>query len=175
VRRAQPLEEDRFEVREEDIHEHFRNLNELGISITSPHLILNLDETGFESSKSGRMKSRQVIVPFTFHGTPVSKKTTDSHFVTALCVIALAGDVLAPGLIAKRGTDHPDGTECSYFAEARRHTSPKAFVTRAIFGADLRDVILSYIVSWREKLGAEAPAILLFDGHKTHLHELLNT
>jgi hypothetical protein len=35
VRRAQPLEEDRFEVREENIHEHFRNLNELGISVTS--------------------------------------------------------------------------------------------------------------------------------------------
>jgi hypothetical protein len=58
VRRAKPLEKDRFEVRQEDFHEHFRNLNELGISVTSPHFTLNLDETGFGSSKSGRMKSR---------------------------------------------------------------------------------------------------------------------
>jgi hypothetical protein len=96
VRRAQPLEEDCFEVREEDIHEYFRNLNERGISVTSRHLILNLDETRFGSSKSGRMKSRQVIVPSSFHGTPVYRETTDSHFVTALCAISLAGDVLTP-------------------------------------------------------------------------------
>jgi hypothetical protein len=63
---------------------------------------------------------------------------------------------------------------CSYFAEARRYPRPKAFVTRAIFGSYLRHVILSYIVNWRKKLGAEAPATLLFDGHKTHLHELLH-
>jgi hypothetical protein len=63
VRVAPPLEEDRFNVKIEDIVRHFANLEELEISHISPHLIINLDETGLEASKSGRQKPRNVIVP----------------------------------------------------------------------------------------------------------------
>jgi hypothetical protein len=52
-----------FNVKIENIVQHFANLEELEISHISPHLIINLDETGFGTSKSGRQKSHKVIVP----------------------------------------------------------------------------------------------------------------
>jgi Asp-tRNA(Asn)/Glu-tRNA(Gln) amidotransferase C subunit len=51
---VQPLEEDRFKAKTEDIVQHFANLEEFEISHISPHLIIDLDETGFGASKSGR-------------------------------------------------------------------------------------------------------------------------
>jgi hypothetical protein len=50
-------------VKIEGIVQHFANLEELEISHISPHLIINLNETGFGVSKCGRQKSRKVIVP----------------------------------------------------------------------------------------------------------------
>jgi hypothetical protein len=47
VRVAQALEEDRFNVKIEDIVQHFANLEKLEISHISPHLIITLDETSF--------------------------------------------------------------------------------------------------------------------------------
>jgi hypothetical protein len=114
VRVAQPLEEDRFNVEIEDIVQHFANLEELEISHILPHLIINLDETGYGASKSGRQKSRKVIVPQSLSKNPVSKKTDDSNFITAMCAISASGNVLRSGFIAKRQTDHSDADECSF-------------------------------------------------------------
>jgi transposase len=99
VRVAQPLEEERYAITPEIIKQHFANFTALGVTNLSPHLILNLDETGFGASKSGRAKSRQVVIPSSFSGAPVFKESSESHFITALCTISAAGDVFPPGLI----------------------------------------------------------------------------
>jgi hypothetical protein len=174
IKNAQPLEEARCTISEEIIQLHFEKLREIAIGEIAPQLILNIDETGFGASKSGRAKSRKVIVPLEFRATPVFRDSADSHFVTALCAISAAGDVLPPALITKRGTEHPDAGECSYIPNTRRHTSPKAFVTREIYADYLRTVISPYIAKWRETLGQDARALILFDGHKAHLSEILN-
>jgi hypothetical protein len=108
VRVAQSLEEDRFNVKIEDIVQHFVNLEELEISRISPHLIISLDETGFGASKSGRQKSRKVIVPQSLSKKPIFKETSDPHFITAPCASSASGNVLGSDLIPKRPTDHPD-------------------------------------------------------------------
>jgi transposase len=174
VRNAQPLKEARYDVSPEIIRLHFEKLSQTDICNISPHLILNLDETGFGASKSGRTKSRKVIVPSTFLKTPVFKEKTDSHFVTALCAISAAGDMLPPALITKRETEHPDSDQCNYIPNARRYSTPKAFVTRKIFSDYLLTVISPYVTKMRESIGPNAPALILFDGHKSHLSDLLN-
>jgi Asp-tRNA(Asn)/Glu-tRNA(Gln) amidotransferase C subunit len=63
VRVVQPPEEDRFNAKIEDIVQYFANLEELEMSHISPHLIINLGETGFGASKSRTQKFRKVIVP----------------------------------------------------------------------------------------------------------------
>jgi transposase len=173
VRVAQPLEEERYAVRPEQIEQHFRNLRDLNLQNLSPHLILNLDETGFGASKTGRVKSRKVVIPAGFTGAPVFKESSDSHFITPLCAISAAGDVLAPGLISKRETDHPDASRCSFFLNVRRYTSPKAFVTRDIFTDYLAQIVLPHIDRVREQLGEGAPCLVIFDGHRAHLSEIL--
>jgi hypothetical protein len=62
-----------------DIERHFANLSEMEISDSSPHITVNLDETGFGASKSGIQKSRKVIVQQLFLMTPIFKENTDSH------------------------------------------------------------------------------------------------
>jgi Asp-tRNA(Asn)/Glu-tRNA(Gln) amidotransferase C subunit len=104
VRAARPLEEDTFNVKIEDIVQHFANLEELELSHISPNLIINLDETGFGASKSGRQKSRKGIVPQSLSKKPVFRKTSGSHFIAALCAISASGNVLRSDLLAKRQT-----------------------------------------------------------------------
>jgi hypothetical protein len=107
IRLAQPLGEDCYNVKISDIHRHFANLGEMEISQISSYFIINLDETGFGASKSGRQKSRPVTVLESFFQTPVFRESSDSHSVTALCGISASSNVMIPGLIAKRETDHP--------------------------------------------------------------------
>jgi hypothetical protein len=133
IRLAQPLGEGRYNVKIADIHRRFENFGEMEISQISPHLIINLDETGFGASKSGRQKSRRVVVPELFSQTPAFKESSDSHFVTALYGISASGNVMTPGLIIKRETDHPDADQCPFLPNVRGYASASAFVTRQIF------------------------------------------
>jgi UDP-N-acetylmuramyl tripeptide synthase len=144
VRVAQPLEEDRFNVKIEDIVQHFANLEELEMSHISFHII-NLDGTGFGASKSGRQKSRKIIVPQSLSKKPVFKETSHSHFITALCAISASGNVLRSGLIAKRQTDHPDADQCSFLRNVQRYVNPNAFVTSQSLNDYLRNVLSPYI------------------------------
>jgi hypothetical protein len=128
IRLSQPLGEDRYNVKIADIHRHFANLGEMEISQISPHLIIHLDETGFGASKSGRQKSRRVIVSESLSQTPVFKECSNSHFVTVLYGISASGNVMIPGLIAKRETDRPNADQCHFLPNVRRHASANAFV-----------------------------------------------
>jgi hypothetical protein len=168
LRLSQPLGEDHYNVKIADIHWHFENLGQMEISQISPHLIIDLDETEFGASKSGRQKSRQVIVPESFSQTPVFKESPNSHFVTALDGISTSGNVMIPGLIAKREADHPDADQCPFLPNVRGCASGNAFVTRQIFHDYLRYLITPYIAHWRESLGGNARALLIVDGHRAH-------
>jgi hypothetical protein len=168
------MEEDRFNVKIEDIVQHFANLEELEISHIPPHFIINLDEISFRSSKSGSQKSRKIIVPQSLSKKPVFKQSNDSHFITALCAISTSGDVLRSGLIARRQTDHPDADHCSFLRNVQQHVSSSPFVTRQIFNDYFRNVLSADSTHWRESVGADARAILIFDGHRADLSEVLS-
>jgi hypothetical protein len=94
--------------------------------------------------------------------------------VTVLCGISASGNVMIPVLIAKRETDHPDADQYSFLPNIRRYASANAFVTRQNFHDYLRYVITTYIAHWRESLGGDARALLIFDGHRAYLAEILN-
>jgi hypothetical protein len=140
----------------------------------TPQLILNADETGFGASQLGRAKSRKVIVPTGFSPTPVLKEYVDSHCAIALRAISVERDILTPGLVTKRETDNLDTGEYSSVPSARRYTNPKAIVTRQNFADYLRTIISLYIAKWWKLISDDVPAMILFDGHKTHLGEPLN-
>jgi hypothetical protein len=136
--------------------------------------MINLDETGFGASKSGRSKSARVVVPISFQGKQFREEVSESHFVSVLAAVTLAGDVLKPGFITKRSTDHSDTSMTSYFQYVSRYSSEKAFVTRAIFSDYLRTVVLPFIETVRSELGnPRSPPILIFDGHKSHMLEVI--
>jgi hypothetical protein len=104
----------------------------------------------------------------------VFKESSESHFITVLCTISAAGDVLPPGLISKRESDHPDSSHCSFSSNVSRNTSPKAFVTRDIFTNYLGQIVAPYIARVRESLDDDAPCLILFDGHRAHLSEIVS-
>jgi hypothetical protein len=160
VRNAQPLEEARNEVSLEIIPLHFDKWAQTSICSISPHSILNLDETGVGVSKSGRTRSWKLIVSDFFFKTAVFKGKSDSLFVTALCAVFAAGDVLTPALITKRENEHPDSDQWSYIPNARRYTTPKAFMTRQVFSDYLRTVVSPDVAKLREGIAPNARALI---------------
>jgi hypothetical protein len=175
VRLASPLEEDRYRVTPEIIIEHFRKLAESNLCKCDPHMIVNVDETGFGTSKSGRMPSRKVIVPLSYKGQPTYCYSVESYFVSAICSISVAGDVLPPGLITVRGTDHSDAEKLPFSATSFRYSSEKAFITRRIFEDYLSKVVLAYFSIRRQEFKQpDLPGFIIYDGHESHISELIS-
>ena len=169
IKYAEPLEEERYEVSPAVIDAFLKGLNDERLRNANPRLWYNIDETGFGMSKSGRLKKQKVVVPREMRKAPVYKEKKDSHFVSAIACITLAGKVLPPGLITKRGTDHPDAAKKSFYSKARRYTSERAFVTRAIFEDYVRNVLMPDIEKHRSSHPEESKsAVLLMDGHTSH-------
>jgi hypothetical protein len=137
-------------------------------------LIINIDETGFGASRSGRLRSKKVIVPKEYEEIPLYRQRLESHFITAISAVSLSGDALFPAFITKRGTDHLDAKLCSFYGNVQRYQSENAFVTRDIFLHYLNTIVLPHLKWMREKHPEmNSQAFILFDGHKAHLSELL--
>jgi hypothetical protein len=169
---ASPLDKDRYELSYDMVQEHFTKLEALDISQFDPQLILNLDETGFGQSTSGRAKTKKVLIPTNFEGNPVYSTRQESHFISCIATISLAGNVLKPGLITKLQSDEEDAAFASFFSRSIRYTSENAFVTGDIFKDYLRRVVIPYIESTRTKIVSNNKrAIVFFDGAKAHLAE----
>jgi hypothetical protein len=126
---AQPLNEPHYDVRSEIIRWHFEKGAQIGICNISSYFIFNLDRTGFGASKSSRTESQKVILPNFFLKTLIFKRKVDLHFVTALCEISAAPEMLAPELITKLETRHLDSVQCGYIPNTPIYTTPKVFMT----------------------------------------------
>ena len=174
VRSASGLDPQRYEVTPETIHEHFEVLHSLEIESIDPRLIINIDETGFGQSLSGRSKPQKVIVPVSFTGSPVYRAGEEKRYVSCISATTLAGDLLRPGLICNRKQEADDASKCSFFNACARYHSATAFISTDIFLHYMRTVVLDYVLRQRETLGHESRCLIIFDGHKGHLSPLMN-
>jgi hypothetical protein len=173
---AEPLEADRCQVTREHLNTHFDVLSASGIADCDPTLVINIREIGFGPSQSGLPKSKRVIVPKEFEGTQKYQAELESHFVTALTAISLAGDLLMPALITKRNNDACDALSCSFHGHVKRYRSDSEFVIRSIFSNYLRDVILVHIQERRQTLNDNsARAFVVFGGRRAHVSDLINS
>ena len=175
VKLATGMGQERFDVHPATIQRHFDLLQELRIGEIDPRLIINLDETGFGASPAGRIKTEKVIVPTAFVGTPVFRCNEEKRFISCLAATTAWGSLLSPGLIADRKYDCEDAAKCSFYSRCQRYWSGKAFVSREIFGHYVRSVIIPYVQAIRAlKREDDARALIIFDGHKSHLSDELN-
>ena len=173
VRSASGLDDQRYAVTPDIISEHFETLNSLEIQVVHPRLVINIDETGFGQSASGRTKPQKVIVPSSFSGSPVYKASEEKRYVTCIAATTLVGELLRPGLISNRRQEAEDATKCSFFSNCVRYHSTTAFISADIFLHYMRHVILEYVEKQREILGQDSRCIILFDGHKGHVSRVL--
>ena len=91
VRTASALEPARYNVTPDVIRQHFDTLERLGIQDFDPRLVINIDETGFGQSKSGRQKPPKVIVPVSFQGSPIYKEQEEKRYVSCIAATTLSG------------------------------------------------------------------------------------
>ena len=172
IRLAQPVEFERGFLSEASIKEYFETLNEIDIEHQCPDLILNFDETGFGGSRSGRMRSMPLIVPQNYDGKLRYQDEQTSHHISALIGISASGNMLTPGIVIPRESEHPDGSSCQYFNKAQVYYSTKGFITRSIFEEYFSDVVIPYINQMRTKHGDQTrKAIIIYDGLKGHISE----
>ena len=81
LRRATSLDPSRYEVTPEMILNHFQTLQDIELDTIDPRLVINIDETGFGQSKSGRSRLQKVIVPKSFVGTPVYREEEEKRYM----------------------------------------------------------------------------------------------
>jgi hypothetical protein len=86
----------------EDIERYFTNLGQVDISKISPHLVINLDETSFSASKSGKPKLHPVVVPQSLSKSS-SLETVATRILSRCCARISASDhSLMPDVIVKK-------------------------------------------------------------------------
>ena len=149
---ASGLDRERYDVSIDSIAKYFDELRRLEIKSVDPRLIINLDETGFGASKSGRIRPQKAIVPSDFKGNPVFKLGEECRFVSCLAATTASGLMLPPGLIANRKHDCDDASHCSFYQYCLRYFSAKGFVSREIFGHYITNCVLRYIDGTRSTL-----------------------
>ena len=174
LRRATSLDPSRYEVTPEMILNHFQTLQDIQLDTIDPRLVINIDETGFGQSKSGRSRLQKVIVPKSFVGTPVYREEEEKRYVSCIASTTLSGMLLTPGLICSRQQEAADAVRCYFYADCVRYHSTTAFVSREIFFNYMRTVIIPYIEQVRSVIGKDKQCLIMFDGHKGHFGELLN-
>ena len=152
VRSASGLDPLRYEVTPDMIHAYFKVLHSIKIQEIDPHLIINIDETGFGQSLSGKVKPQKVIVPITFSGSPVYRASEEKRYVSCIAAVTLAGELLRPGLIANRKQEADDATKCSFFSSCERYHSATAFISGDIFLHYKRNVVQNYVLHKRTTL-----------------------
>ena len=172
-RAAETIELDRSEVTEEDLTQYFNTLREERLEEASPELLINIDETGFGGSRSGRLKPTKVIVPKSVSGRLFVGAEKVGHYISAICAVTAAGHLLPPALITKRKT-LPEGISGLPIGDKTRiYSSEKAFVTRRIFLTYLRETAIPYINEVRERMqNKEMRAYIIWDGHSSHYDEI---
>ena len=175
VRSASGLDELRYEVTPDMVCEYFECLNAIDLEAVDPRLIINVDETGFGQSLSGRSKPQKVIVPASFAGSPVYKSKEEKRYVSCIAATTLSGRLLTPGLVSVRQQEAADATKCSFYSHCVRYHSATAFVSTDIFHHYMRHVILDYVETIRTAIGEKRRCVIIFDGHKGHLSSLLNS
>ena len=173
VRSASGLDDLRYEVTPNMIYQHFECLNSLELQTVDPRLVINVDETGFGQSVSGRAKPQKVIVPKLFDGSPVYRVREEKRYVSCIAATTLSGQLLTPGLVSVRQQEAEDAVKCSFYSHCARYHSATAFVSTAIFQHYMRHVILDYVQKIRALIGEDKRCVIIFDGHKGHLSELL--
>ena len=171
---AQPLEEERFALTQQQVLQYFEQLRAADVENLDPNLILNCDETGFGASSSHRLKPTKVIIEKDSPVKPCVAYHTDRVFVSAIATITAAGEALKPGLIVRRATVDSDFEELPVGTDLHVYYTERAFVTRQVFSNYLREVCLTHIDSWRQKTGKrDARALIIFDGHSSHVSDMI--
>ena len=171
---AQPLDNERGDVQLEDLTQYFNILKSLKIEQIHPKLIINLDETGFGGSKSVRKIGRKVLVKRSYEGKCFYQSEKQVNLISALVAVSAYGEIISPCCIVQRGTEHPDQSNCPFYDKMKVFSTPNAFITRSVFEKYLNEYVFIYIEKVRLEIGDEnAPALIIYDGHKAHLSEIL--
>ena len=175
IKTAFPLDPQRYNVESNTIIEFFQRLSNLNIEHIDPKLIINVDETGFGSSKSEKGKHQKVTVPSNFLGTPVFETSEQSRYITCISSATLSGALLRPGFIINRKHTAKDHDKCAYSNNSNLYYSTSAFISENIFNHYIRTVIIDYVESVRATSNYDKRCLLIVDGHKCHCNETLRT
>lgn len=148
---CQPSDFERGFLEKRDIELYFNLLKTIKIETIKPKLIINLDETGFSGSKSGRMKSKKFIVSKSYKGMLRYQYEETSHHISALVGITASGKVLPPCALITRGTENPDCCTCPYYNKMKVYSTPKGFMARSVFESFFKNSIFEYVKKLAEK------------------------
>ena len=174
TRVAQALDNERGDLKEEDLKNYFQILKNLLIDQINPKLIINLDETGFGGSKAVKKRGKKVLVKKSYTGKCFYQAEKQVNLITALIAVTASGEMITPCCIVQRGTEHPDEAKCPFYNKMKVFTTPNAFITRSVFENYLNEYVLKHIEKVRTEIGnSSAPALIIYDGHKAHLSQVL--
>ena len=172
-RSAETVDLARSQVTQQDVNQYFDVLRRESLVDVHPNLIINIDETGFGASSSGRLRATKVIVPRSVDGRLFVGKKSESHYISAIAGITAGGEMLPPALITKRKTMPIGIDNLPIGGETRLYSSEKAFITRKIFQSYLTDIVLPFVNKVREQIGNhDMKAVILMDGHSSHYDQL---
>mgnify|MGYP001134751241 FL=1 len=174
TRVTQALDYERGDLKEEDLQNYFKILKDLLIEKINPKLIINLDETGFGGSKSVKKRGKKVLVRKNYKGNCFYQADKQVNLISALVAVTAFGEMIPPCCIVQRGSEHPDSAKCPFYNKMKVYATPNSFITRSVFENYLNEYVFNYIEKVRDEIGDEnAPAIIIYDGHKSHLSHIL--
>ena len=162
---SKPMEQERLQLKEEDIVLYYNKLEEAVRDVPSG-LILNLDESGF--AKYADARDEAVVLPkeCDWRHYPVTRREKRATF---LLTVSADGRCLKPLLIVPRSTLESEVLLAGYTSdEAIFVKSANGYITRDLFERYLVEVVVPYINLRRHELEYRGYAVLTMDNCSCH-------
>ena len=169
---AKPIEEKRYDVKNDDIVQFFKELKELEELRIPTFLTFNLDEEGHDSyvdSIEAKIIVPQEKVKTDQHGEffyPVDRK---SNHTTFLACVTAAGQSLKPMIVTKRKTIE-ELLFLKQYDNSKLYLaySNKGYITSELFNEWAQNVFEPFIRSIRDEKCYSGPGLLILDGCSSH-------
>jgi hypothetical protein len=169
---AQPIEDVRLQVTDEDILSYFGKLYQY-VSGIPAHFVLNMDEMGHQPFADA--KDIVCFVPSWHEESSVRYPVSRiGKRVTLIGCICADGSHLRPCLIIPRQTfDEHRLAQGGYSSDkVEIYTQKKGYIDRDIFEDWVKDTLVPEIQSRREKFNYWGPAVLILDNCSAHDSQL---
>ena len=156
----------------EEVNRYFDMIDEMMKDPPNPFLLINFDEIGFgKRPQKGKRKDVYIVKNSNF--PPFWRETTDPQHVSVVVGISAACCSITPLFLSTRKKFDDDLNNTLFLRSCNYYCTKKGYMTILSTVYWVRNNLSPYVQLVRSKIGLDQKCVIIADGLKAHLHQIV--